>query len=251
MKLVKVGPHRLYRADCLKLLPRFKTNLVNVTVTSPPYNLHKEHSSGGHSKTAKKMEEKYDAWYDDDLPEYVYQGQQRTAVEQMLRVTRSSVFYNHRVRYAWHKRNKTKTLSKIYHPLDWLSEFPIWSEIIWDRAGIGNPTGRFHNQHELIYQIGKPEMWNNTAGLTSIWKIPPSSNEGHVCTFPMRLVANCLSPTTTKGDRVLDPYAGSGTVGVHCAHQGLKFIGIERDPKLFELMVNNIEAAHAQKRLYD
>ncbi len=55
---------------------------------------------------------------------------------------------------------------KVYHPLDWLRDFPIWCEIVWDRGGTSLPTGRFGQGHELIYQIGKPKnaekiAWND------------------------------------------------------------------------------------------
>jgi DNA modification methylase len=44
-----------------------------------------------------------------------------------------------------------------------------------------------------------------------------------------------------KGDiTVLDPYMGSGTVGLVCKQLGLKFIGIEKDPNYFEIAKNRI-----------
>ena len=145
--------------------------------------------------------------------------------------------------YTWHNRNIYRTSTNLHHPMDWLSKFPIWCEIIWDRCGIGNPSRRYHIQEERIYQIGKPKQWDNPNGLTNIWKIPPSRNQGHVCTFPEKLVENCMFPTTTKSDVVLDPYMGAGTTGVVATKHGRRFIGVERVPEYFDLAVENIKEA--------
>ena len=222
----------LFNADCLDVLNHMDKNSVEVAVTSPPYNLCKRYSNYKNSKTSASMTEKYDKWYFDEMPEWEYQGNQQAVIHRMLKVCRSSVFYNHKVRFAWHNRNIFRTESNLHHPMDWLNKFPIWCEIIWDRCGIGNPSRRYHIQEERIYQIGKPVKWDNSLGLTNIWKIPPSRNTGHVCTFPEKLVENSILPTTELTDTVLDPY-----------------VGIEKDPAYFEQACENVQKAiEAQAR---
>jgi DNA modification methylase len=44
---------------------------------------------------------------------------------------------------------------------------------------------------------------------------------------------------------------GSGTTGVACAQLGRKFIGIEIEPKYFDIACKRIEAAYAQGRLFE
>jgi len=224
------------------MVPFIQRNEVEVVVTSPPYNLCKRYSDYKIGKTSTRMTEKYEKWYEDDLPEWEYQGQQQAVIFQLMRVARSSIFYNHKVRFAWHARNIYRTNSNLHHPMHWLHKFPIWCEIIWDRCGIGNPSNRYHIQEERIYQIQKPRKWDNKdLKLTNIWKIPPSKNDGHVCTFPEKLVENCILPTTDIGDVVLDPYMGSGTTAVVAIRHGRRFIGIEKDPEYFELCCENIK----------
>ena len=53
-----------------------------------------------------------------------------------------------------------------------------------------------------------------------------------------------------KADSVLDPFMGSGTTGVACMHQGRKFIGIEREPKYFDIACRRIEQAANQGQLF-
>jgi DNA modification methylase len=52
-------------------------------------------------------------------------------------------------------------------------------------------------------------------------------------------------PNTT----ILDPFAGSGTTGVAAVQMARKFIGIERDPKYFDIMCRRVEEAAKQPDL--
>ncbi len=240
-RIEKIGDATLYLADCLDVLPEVS---AEITVTSPPYNLNKKASGGGSSKGD------YEGWYADDLPEPVYQDQQREVIKALLKSCNSSVFYNHRVRYAWHSRNKFRTPSKIYHPMDWLRDFPIWCEIIWSRKSTsGHANGRFRLADERIYQIGKPKKFYDK-GWGTVWVMSPSTNEGHVCTFPLELPKRCIQSTTCPGDTVLDPYMGVGTTGIVAIRSGCKFIGIERDPDYFELAVQNIQGVENETDLF-
>ena len=60
------------------------------------------------------------------------------------------------------------------------------------------------------------------------------------------LIANC----GTDDGTVLDPFMGSGTTGVACANLGRKFIGIEIEPKYFDIACERIDAAYRQGRLF-
>jgi DNA modification methylase len=44
---------------------------------------------------------------------------------------------------------------------------------------------------------------------------------------------------------------GSGTTGVACAQLGRKFIGIEIEPKYFDIACRRIEQSYAQGRLFE
>lgn len=43
---------------------------------------------------------------------------------------------------------------------------------------------------------------------------------------------------------------GSGTTGVACANLGRKFIGIEIEPKYFDIACRRIDQAYKQPRLF-
>ena len=57
-----------------------------------------------------------------------------------------------------------------------------------------------------------------------------------------------VNRVTLLGETVLDPFMGSGTTGVACANLGRKFIGIEIEPKYFDIACKRIEEAQRQQR---
>jgi len=71
----------------------------------------------------------------------------------------------------------------------------------------------------------------------------------HPTQKPIALMKWCLSflPET---DTILDPFMGSGTTGVAAVQMGRKFIGIEREPKYFDIACKRIEDAQRQKDLF-
>lgn len=232
----------LYLGDCLEILPHLQS--VQCVVTSPPYNLVKE-NSGGSTTTFGSHERRYEEWYDDSMPEMEYQEWQKTIIRACFSICEGSIFYNHKIRYAWSRRGA------VYHPMDWLSEFPLWCEIVWDRCGaIGSNVPRFSSQDERIYQMGKPAIWNKTTH-TTIWRFPPDTVDGHVCAFPIELPKRSIEAATGPGMIVLDPFMGSGTTGVACMNLGRKFIGIEIEPKYFDIACERIENAQRQGRMFE
>ena len=49
---------------------------------------------------------------------------------------------------------------------------------------------------------------------------------------------------------ICDPFMGSGTTGVACAKMGRKFIGIEIEPKYFDIACRRIESAYAEPDMF-
>lgn len=77
----------------------------------------------------------------------------------------------------------------------------------------------------------------------SVWSIPSQPYSGaHFATMPPALVEPCILAGSRKGDTILDPFMGSGTVGAVAIQHGRKFVGCELNPNYIEL---------AQKRISD
>jgi DNA modification methylase len=65
----------------------------------------------------------------------------------------------------------------------------------------------------------------------------------HPTIKPIKLIAKFIENHTTPGMTVLDTFLGSGTTGVACVNANRNFIGIEKDPRYFEIAKNRIESA--------
>lgn len=72
----------------------------------------------------------------------------------------------------------------------------------------------------------------------------------HPTEKPVPLMKELVADFTRPGQTVLDPFMGSGSTGVACVQMGRKFIGIEQDPKWFDLACRRLREAQAQPSLF-
>jgi len=70
----------------------------------------------------------------------------------------------------------------------------------------------------------------------------------HPTQKPIAVMEWCIKQAKMP-ETVLDPLMGSGTTGVACMNLGRKFIGIEIEPKYFEIACERIENAQRQHTL--
>ncbi len=86
----------------------------------------------------------------------------------------------------------------------------------------------------------------NVSGLGDVWQMKPERSD-HPAPFPLDLPAKVLE--ATAGGTVLDPFMGSGTTGVAALRAGRPFVGIEIEPKFFDMACRRIEAEARQCKL--
>lgn len=71
---------------------------------------------------------------------------------------------------------------------------------------------------------------------TNIWKIHPATGSKHPAAFPLELAQKVITYYSFKGDVVMDPFAGSGTVGAAAATLDRRFVLYDNNPDYIELM---------------
>jgi DNA modification methylase len=71
---------------------------------------------------------------------------------------------------------------------------------------------------------------------TNIWRIQPATNSRHPAAFPQELAEKVISYYSFKGDVVMDPFAGSGTVGAAASRLERRFVLWEINPEYIEIM---------------
>ena len=98
-----------------------------------------------------------------------------------------------------------------------------------------------------LHREGTPLKWNG-GGRSSVFTEPKVSGQ-HPTTKPLPLIRQFVA-LTSDGGPVLDPWMGSGTVGVAAVERGLEYTGIECDPTWHALAQSRVSGAAAQLSLF-
>ena len=227
---------KLYNDDCLKVLPTITENSVDLIITSPPYE---DISGAGYTSDSK-----------DVLFLKLYSEFIDNVFNQYHRVLKENgqIFFN----------IKSKTFNKSLRSPHWIEftsgfqKFIFKSYIIWKYAGSFDSTkSRFHLDYEIVYHLSKGNNIHINDNidihdpLSSVWYIPhniPKNERVHPTQMPIAVVDHILKIVGVSGNTVLDNFMGSGTTGVSCKKNNINFIGIELNPKNFEIAKNRIES---------
>ena len=87
--------------------------------------------------------------------------------------------------------------------------------------------------------------WNG-GGRRGVFTHPTNNSERegtHPTEKPVSLMREIVVLFSNAGERILDPFMGSGTTGVACVRTGREFSGIERNPTYFDVACRRIQAA--------
>ncbi len=212
-----IGDAVLFNADCLAVLPTL--GKVDAVVTDPPYGIAHVKGGGGRGVHSRRN---IAPIVGDDAP---------------------------------------------FDPAPWLA-FP--EVILW---GADHFYPRLPDQGRWLAfdKLGGMEPWDSFSDVEFAWHSAEGAarlfsmkwkgiacvkaGEGlgvreHPTQKPIGLMEWCLGQLRAPAGTILDPFMGSGTTGVACAKLGRKFIGIEIEPRYFDIACRRIEEAYRQPRLF-
>jgi site-specific DNA-methyltransferase (adenine-specific) len=246
--------------NCIDGLKEMKSESVDLTVTSPPYD--------NMRKYEKNAEWNFEIF--------------QNIAKELYRVTKKGGVVVWVVSDATIKGSETGTSFK--QALFFKETgFNLHDTMIWQKTGMLPTQDRYYNifEYMFVFGKGKPKTMNficdhkTTAGgrvqkrdscinkgqqkdgngtfirnkyarRTNIWRIPIGKNketEGHPAPFPEQLASDHIITWSNPGDLVLDPFAGSGTTGKMAVINNRDFIGFEISQKYYntaEKRLNNI-----------
>jgi site-specific DNA-methyltransferase (adenine-specific) len=219
---VQIGDSTLYEGDCLDILPTL--GKVDAVVTDPPYGI-----GGGVGGDARDFGKGVYIADFEDTPEYI-KSVCVPAIETTIAIA-TAVAITPGIRCA-----------HFYPP-------PRDMGCFWTPAACTHgPWGMTTMQP--IYYYGKDWRAGRGALPSGRQLTERAEKNGHPCPKPLLgwiwLVGKVAAPETI----VLDPFMGSGTTGVACAKLGRKFIGIELEPKYFDISCERIQKAYDQPDLF-
>lgn len=256
------------RGDALAVLSSLPNEFVQTTITSPPYWGLRDYRAPGQ------------IGLEDDPRDYV--GALRNVFSEIRRVTKpdGTLWLNLGDSYTsggrkWRASDRKNPIRAMdtrpptpegLKPKDlvgipWLVAFALqeagWylrSDIIWNKPNCmpESVKDRPTRSHEYLFLFSNSERYHydneavrgaNDRNLRTVWDVPTRAFPGaHFATFPPELIRPCVALTSRRGDVILDPFFGSGTVGIEAARQGRRFFGIELQPSYLEMAQRRFEA---------
>lgn len=206
-----IGDCRLILGDCREVLPTL--GKVDAVVTDPPYGLGDKWQGGAANTRAK--------W--------------------KLNDGGASMGWDADVSDAL-----PSALSLADHAIVWGGNYydlpPRRGWLIWDKIVREFSSGHVEMAWTTIDQPTR--AFNYARGSLA------SEGKEHPTQKPLPLMRWCIQQLPDNTQTILDPFMGSGTTGVACQKLGRKFIGIEIEPKYFDIACRRIEQAYAQPDLF-
>ena len=228
--------NKIYNENCLDTMRRMPDNFVDLTITSPPYNMKLKVQKGKYQHilssspwAADDARTKYCGDFEDSLPIEDFYKIHSEIVTELLRVSKM-IFYNISI-VAGSKRAFFKIIGEYS---DFVKEI-----IIWDK-GHGQPAispGVLNRQSELIIVFDNSTAINRTFSkcnfdrgtLSDVWKIARGKkiSKDHGAVFPEELVQKIIENFSDEGDLIYDPFMGTGTTGHVASLYKRNYIGSE------------------------
>ena len=211
MRREVIGSAELWLGDCRDVLPQLSG--VDAVVTDPPYGIGEaagKNASRGNLAVARDygVETWDDAPIDPDL---------MSAVRSACRwaIIFGGNYYDCPAASCW---------------------------LVWDKENGGNDFADCELAWTNLPKAGRRlrYMWN---GMLRANNEPRGD---HPTQKPVGVMKWCLERLPEPNETILDPFMGSGTTGVAAVQMGRNFIGVEREPKYFDIACKRIEDAQRQ-----
>lgn len=232
----------IYNDNCFNILPNIKDKSIDLILTDPPYAISKESNFDKiNLDTPVDMAKKFN--YSTDFGEW-----DKTEIDidrlfkEFFRILKPGgtliIFYD-----IW-KSNSIKeyaTKNKFKQPrvCQWVKTNPM---------PINSKNNYLSNSIEFFFTFvkgGKPTF--NSEYDNGIYNYPFSNGNKrkdyyHPTQKPLSLINSILLKHSKKGDLVLDPFGGSGTLAEACILNERDYIIIEIEKKYYDIITNRVES---------
>ncbi len=199
-----IGDCVLYLGDCREILPSLRG--VDAVVTDPPYGNGTDY--GTFNDTEK-------------------------AVQEIIATV-----------VPWARENVKTTLITSGNQCQHLYPRPKWTLAWVTPAGTGSGPWGFSCWQPILAYGHCPYLAAGKGRRADIiMHTEASEANGHPCPKPIGFLKKLVERASLAGHTILDPFMGSGTTGVACIQLGRKFVGVELEPKFFDIACRRIEDA--------
>jgi len=211
---IELGNATLYLGDCMDILPTL--DKVDAVITDPPYGI---------GESSKKVASRGKLASPKDYGDFDWDKAPPPDI--LIELIR------------------TKSQYQAFFGGNYFTLPPTSCWLVWDKLNGNNDFAdcelAWTNWPKAVRRL--QWRWNRM--------IRQGNEERHHPTQKPLEVMKWVITLCPKSNIILDPFMGSGTTGVAAIQMGRKFIGIEREPKYFDIACKRIEQAAAQGQLFD
>jgi len=241
---------KIIQGDCLKVMKDIPDKSIDMILTSPPYDNLRTYNGSL------------------DWGEHIW----KPVIQELFRVIKDGGVVVWVIGDATIKGSETGTSFKQALYFKEIG-FNLHDTMIWEKTGqgaVGSIYCYWQNfEYMFVFSKGKPkainficdrknqenERWCNGGrdknGVSTnrkwvkskpfgrrfnMWKITPTCKSEHPAPFPEKLAEDHILSWSNEGDTILDPFAGSGTVGKMAKQLNRNYILIEKEPKYIEII---------------
>lgn len=198
--------HQQDAVDWLRSLPDASVDLI---VTDPPYESLEKHRRIGTTTRLKNSKASSNVWFQ-IFPNDRFQE---------LFVECYRVLKNHRHFYLF---CDAETMF-VVKPIAELVGFRFWKPIVWDKQKIGMGY-HYRSRYEMILFFEKGKRKLNDLSIADVIQCPRIFR-GYPTEKPVPVSEILIRQSTQPGECIIDPFMGSGSVGLAALQQNRDFLG--------------------------
>ena len=249
------GKLDLRNCDCMELMKEYPDNHFDLAITSPPYNMNLRVRDGKYCSRQVGVGELSDKYnnYSDNMPLDEYYQFSVNVISELIRISKL-VFWNVQIVTG----NKPAVYKYVGFFADHLKE-----SIIWDKCNaepsISNGCLNSEFEHIFVFAKGKEAITRSFSqaqykrgARSNVWRIRKNkgSSMNHKAAYPIELPKTILRDFGKPGQKVIDPFLGTGTTAIACHYAGFDLTGSELDEDYYNAMMDRIERETAQQELF-
>jgi adenine-specific DNA-methyltransferase len=253
----------LYNRDCLSAMQQLQSGLIDLTVTSPPYNIGKayeqplelaeyiEWCSQWLGEIGRLTSERGAFWL--NLGYVEKPGAARALPLTYILWNRVPLYLIQEV--VWHY-GAGVAAKRSFSPRN---EKFLWyvkneSGYTFNLDDVRDPDVKYPNQKKngklKCNPLGKnpSDVWLFPKVTSGTDRASPERTE-HPAQFPVAVIERIIKACSNRGDVILDPFMGSGTTALVAVQLGRPVLGFEVSPRYMEIARLRLEALFQEQRI--
>ena len=212
--------NKIHNIDCLEFMKTVPDNYFDLVLTDPPFGM--SFQSNFRTTDHKKIAN------DDNLewlPEFTKELDRITAEDAHIYLFCSHHFVEV-FKIELQKYRKVKNI------------------LIWEKnnTGMGDLEGDYAPKYEMILFCSNGKRKLNDGRSPNIIKATRTQNNLHPTQKPVDIIQFLVKKSMKNGDKVFDPFMGSGTTAIACKSLGLEWCGCELEADYVAIANKRLEA---------